>query len=211
MTVRRARLAAGLACVLVFVALALQLLGERPVARLDAEAIAWLAMHRSAGLTRAMLLVSEVHETVKLLGVAGLLAAWLLLRRDGVQAGRLLVLPAAMLLNVGMKNAFLRPRPRLEEPLVQIATYSFPSGHAVASTVFYGLLCGLVFAHWRAAPARIAAVIVAVTMVLLVCFSRVYLGAHYPGDVIAGAAMGLLWLVAFPPPRPAGSGVDSRP
>ena len=80
---------------------------------------------------------------------------------------------------------------------MHLATYSFPSGHAVASTVFYGALCALALHHARATALRAAAAVGAACMVLLVCASRVYLGAHYLSDVIAGVAVGTLCLVAF--------------
>jgi undecaprenyl-diphosphatase len=82
-----------------------------------------------------------------------------------------------------------------DDPLVQLATYSFPSGHAVASTVFWGTLCTLALPHLRSLRARVAATVLAVTMVLLVCFSRVYLGVHYPADEMAGSALGILCLL----------------
>lgn len=191
---RPARLALVIACVLLVALLGLQVWTEGPVTRADAAVTTWLALHRDAALTRAMLLVSEAHETVKLLGVTGMVAAWLAIRREWRLAARLLVVPAGMLLNFGLKHVFLRPRPQLEEPLVQIATLSFPSGHAVASTVLYGVLCSLVFAHTRSPAWRAAALVAALVLVLLVTFSRVYLGAHYLSDVVAGVAVGTLCL-----------------
>jgi membrane-associated phospholipid phosphatase len=105
-----------------------------------------------------------------------------------------------MLLNVALKNLFLRPRPLLDDPLVRLATLSFPSGHAVASTVFYGAACALVFALTGSRVLRAAALAGAAAMVLLVTFSRVYLGAHYLSDVVAGVAVGLVCLCLFLPP-----------
>lgn len=182
------------ACLLVFGLLAYQVLAEGVVSRLDLRVTLWLAGHRHPVLTDAMLLVSRLHETVVVLAVTALLAAWLLWRRRRRSAAALLVVPAAMLLNVGLKHLFLRLRPVLDEPLVQLATYSFPSGHGVAATAFYGVLCALALAHWRRPLARAAAVAGAVAMVLLVCFSRVYLGAHYLSDVAAAACIGGVWL-----------------
>jgi tripartite-type tricarboxylate transporter receptor subunit TctC/membrane-associated phospholipid phosphatase len=150
-----------------------------------------LVRHASrCGAHALMLLVSSVHQTGKLLAVSALLAVVLALHQ-GLAAGRpLLVVPLGMLVNLGLKDLFQRARPVFEDPLVQLATYSFPSGHAVASTVFYGALCVLVFAHTRSRAARAAACALGMAMVALVCFSRVYLGAHFPGDVLAGVAVG---------------------
>ncbi|QJW85395.1 phosphatase PAP2 family protein [Ramlibacter terrae] len=161
----------------------------------DLRITLWLASHRQGWLTRAMLAVSEVHRTVGILGATAAVAAWLLWLRRRREALALLVIPAAMLLNVGMKNVFQRIRPALDEPLVHLTTFSFPSGHAVASTVFYGTLCGIALAHLRTRSRRIAAIAAALSMVVLVCFSRVYLGAHFLTDVVAGVAMGAAWLL----------------
>jgi undecaprenyl-diphosphatase len=85
----------------------------------------------------------------------------------------------------------------LQDPLVHLLTLSFPSGHAAASTVFYGALCALVFARWRSRAIRAMALGFAAGMVLLVMFSRVYLGAHYASDVVAGVAVGGICLTLF--------------
>lgn len=202
------RIAVVAACLVLFALLAQQLLMAGPLTRFDLWSTQWMVQHRQQRLTQLMLLVSNAHETRNLLACTALVAGALLWRGHKRSAAALLVVPTGMLLNVGLKNTFQRVRPTFDEPLVQLATYSFPSGHAVASTVFYGVLCALVLAHGRQRAARAAAVATAVAMVLVVCFSRVYLGAHYPSDVTAGVAVGLAWLalalgLARPRPHPA--------
>ncbi len=197
------RLVLMLACIVVVGLLALQVFTDGPVTRLDQAVTLWLAAHRSPGLTRAMLLVSAAHQTSKLLVATAVIAAGVALRRDWRRLARLLVVPFGMLLNAGLKKVFLRPRPHLQDPLVHLATLSFPSGHAVASTVFWGALGALVFAATRSRALRVLAVAVAVAMVLLVTFSRVYLGAHYVSDVVAGVAVGAICLLLFSAARAA--------
>lgn len=198
-----ARLVALLACVLVFGLLAWQLLARGALNQVDQQVTLWLAARRQPALTQAMLLVSTVHETGFLLGATALLAGWFGWRHHPRWVPMLLVVPTGMLLNVLLKDGFQRARPVLELPLVHYATYSFPSGHATGSTVFYGALCAVVFTRTRSHGKRTAAVAGAMAMVLLVCFSRVYLGAHYLTDVSAGVSVGLAWLLAwtwmFPP------------
>jgi membrane-associated phospholipid phosphatase len=203
------RLALVLACVLLVAVLALQVWTDGPVTWRDLQVTHWLAARRSPGLTGFMLLVSAAHQTVWLLAATALVAAWLACRRDWPELGRLAVVPAGMLLNAGLKTVFQRPRPHLEDPLVHLMTLSFPSGHAAASTVFYGALSALAFARWRSRAIRALALGLAAAMVLLVTFSRVYLGAHYVSDVVAGVAVGAVCLALFlapwgraPRPRP---------
>ena len=210
----RVRLGLVLFCLAVLGLLATQVLVHGPMLELDQAASLWFATHRHALLTRAMLLVSELHRTAQVLAAAAMLALGLLWRGQRRSALALLVVPTGMLLNAALKESFRRLRPGIEDPLVQLASYSFPSGHAVASTVFYGMACALVFAHVRSRAWRTLAASVAVAMVLVVTFSRVYLGAHYPSDVVAGVAVGTICVVLFLRllPRGAAPGTDvARP
>jgi len=191
------RWALGLACLAVLGLLALQVVLHGPMLELDHDVSAWFSVQRQPAVTALMLAVSRLHLSLHVLVATALVAAWFAWRRDWRCAGALLVVPAGMLLNVGVKNLLQRARPQWEDPLVQLATYSFPSGHAVAATVFYGMLCALAFAHTRSRRWRALALACTVAMVLLVCFSRVYLGAHYPSDVLAGVALGTACVLPF--------------
>lgn len=173
------------------------------LAGLDHQVTQFLLVRRTPWLSRIMLFISDSHETVRLLAAAVLLAMWRLYRKDRAAAVTLAVVPLGELLNLGLKQVFQRPRPVVPEPLVHLSTYSFPSGHAVASTLFYAAVCALVLQRVPARPWRIAAVVGAVSMVLLVGFSRVYLGAHYLSDVLAGIAVGVacVALALRPAPR----------
>ena len=97
-------------------------------------------------------------------------------------------------LNFGLKHLIQRGRPVFDDPLFSLPTYSFPSGHAMASTVFYGLLAIYVSVSARQRHAAPVAIGAAVLMVALVSFSRVYLGLHYPSDVMGGITEGIAWL-----------------
>lgn len=190
---------AGLAlCLAVLALLTAQVLLQGPLLALDVDASRYFATHRNAALATFMLGVSALHQSGVLLAVAAVVAMWLVWRGDRYAARALLVVPTGMVLNnFVFKDVIRRPRPAWPDPLVQLATWSFPSGHAAASTVFYGILCALVFARTRSRVARTLAIVVAVVMVLLVSFSRVYLGAHYPTDVAAGIALGGACVAVF--------------
>ena len=174
----------------VFLLLALLLTFGSALAQFDLQVTHFLLQQRTPALSRVMLFVSDSHETVRMLAAAVLLAMWCVYRGDRPAAVSLAVVPVGELLNLGLKQVFQRPRPVVPEPLVHLSTYSFPSGHAVASTLFYGAVCALVLQRVRSRGWRITAVVLSVLMVLLVCGSRVYLGAHYLSDVLAGIAVG---------------------
>lgn len=97
-------------------------------------------------------------------------------------------------LNVLLKDVFTRSRPALWERIVDAQYSSFPSGHAMVSFVIYGLVGYLLATQSRYR----SDLILALTMLLisLIGLSRLYLGVHWPTDVIAGYAAGLVWLVA---------------
>ncbi|NQX64154.1 phosphatase PAP2 family protein [Paenibacillus qinlingensis] len=102
----------------------------------------------------------------------------------------------AWLLNSGLKDLIKRDRPSAEHWLVEVDSFSFPSGHAMVSILFYGLLAYLLWVNvrhtWRAAwliPP------VAVLVIMCIGLSRIYLGVHYPSDVLAGYMAGGLGLM----------------
>jgi membrane-associated phospholipid phosphatase len=101
------------------------------------------------------------------------------------------------LLNWLLKGLFQRPRPHFAHPLVVETSYSFPSGHAMESFVVYGMLAYLAVLWLRSWEARMAAVCGAALVVVLIGFSRMYLGVHYFSDVVAGYAAGGVWLSAL--------------
>lgn len=162
---------------------------------LDVAASRWLHLHSLPLLTRAMLAVSFIGAPTTLSAVSLVVAVFLGLRR---RYGEALALLAAVLggnlLNVGLKHVIQRGRPVFDDPIMTLTTYSFPSGHAMASTAFFGALAlYAVTSGRRFIPHRLALFGTATT-IALVCFSRVYLGLHYVSDVSAGAIEGIAWL-----------------
>jgi undecaprenyl-diphosphatase len=100
------------------------------------------------------------------------------------------------LLSQTMKWAYARPRPELAPHGAEIYTASFPSGHAMMSAIVY-LTLGAMLARTQSSQAVKAYIIsVAIFLTVLVGTSRVYLGVHWPTDVLAGWALGALWAIA---------------
>ncbi|HET7271662.1 MAG TPA: phosphatase PAP2 family protein, partial [Rubrobacter sp.] len=100
----------------------------------------------------------------------------------------------SILLTTFLKAVFERARPELFNSGYHASFYSFPSGHATVALGFYGMLT-FILAYRLRGIARWAVAVSGVLVVLLIGFSRLYLGVHYPTDVLAGYLAALLWLV----------------
>jgi undecaprenyl-diphosphatase len=131
--------------------------------------------------------------TLLVLAVAGYLllsrkshAMWLVLIASGT----------GWALTMGLKELFGRERPAIVPHLVEQHSLSFPSGHAMMSAVIY-LTLGVLMAELAADrwAVRIYLLVMAVLITFLVGLSRVFLGVHYPTDVLAGWSAGLAWAV----------------
>ena len=96
-------------------------------------------------------------------------------------------------LNYALKLAFARPRPDIVPHLREVASSSFPSGHALTSAAVYLTLGALLMRLAEGRIAKFYCIAVAMLATLLVGSSRVFLGVHYPTDVLAGWLIGLLW------------------
>ena len=99
----------------------------------------------------------------------------------------------AVLLTTVMKNVFRRERPTLFAHGVDVTTFSFPSGHALQSMVAYATLAYLVGRVASSRALRLTTFAVAALVIVLVGTTRMYLGVHYPTDVLAGFAVGWVW------------------
>jgi undecaprenyl-diphosphatase len=166
-----------------------------PLILVDAELAQWAHRHANPAVTHFMLIVSNLHGTLAICCYTSVVAAALAWRRAWYWLATLVAaVPAGMLVNVMMKLAFHRARPSFDDPIVTLTTYSFPSGHVAATTLFYGFLLALLASRTRTWTPRLALGLVALAVIVLVALSRMYLGAHYLSDVLAAFAEGVAWL-----------------
>ena len=96
-----------------------------------------------------------------------------------------------------IKSIIARPRPPIEMRLIEIKHYSFPSGHSIMSMVLYGLLIYFVYKYVKNRILKIALISVLSILIIAIGFSRVWLGVHFPTDVIGGFALGICCLCLF--------------
>lgn len=98
-----------------------------------------------------------------------------------------------VILSYGLKFTFSKSRPQLWEQLIKETSFSYPSGHALGSMVLYGFIAYLLASHYP----KFAKIIYIFALILIgtIGLSRLYLGVHWPTDIIAGYGVGYLWVI----------------
>jgi len=187
-------LAIAVAALVLFAWLAEEMLRGQ-TRQFDSNVRAWVLTFASPAMTRTMLKVSLLGSVIFLAAATGCAVVAFLATGWPRAAGWMVIAMAgAVALDLTLKYAFHRQRPA---PFFGIAlphTPSFPSGHALSSFCFYGVLAGLLM--WRIKSRIVAAAILlaAVVLIAAIGFSRIYLGVHYPTDVLAGYLAAAVWV-----------------
>lgn len=166
--------------------------------RYDEAAMHWLAAERTPARTEVMLFCTFIGNGLIEVPLA-LLAAWALWRLGRPRCAKRYVFAAlsAEVVYAIAKPLFHRERPRIIERLADAGWYSYPSGHAMLAPVIYGFALVLLA---KSVPSRtFRAVLIATSLVIppLIALSRVYLGVHYPSDVLGALCLGNAWLLLW--------------
>jgi len=194
-----AALAASLLGLILVGALAGGLLRQAgPTGLVDQPAASFVVAHRQGWLTGVMRLVTDLGAAgvlVPLVLAAGLAWRW---RRGTWRPLALLAgaVAGAWVVQVAVKQLVERPRPPAALAVSHATGFAFPSGHATDAAAVYGMLAVLLARSGRGA-ARVAAWAGAAALIALVGLSRLYLGVHWLSDVVAGAGLGIAWLLAI--------------
>lgn len=166
-----------------------------PFVLVDQWVVSQILHFRSPLVTDTMLVVTQLGGWRVITIGSILIIIYLVLRR---RIDRLLCYVAAILggnlLFLALKMAIHRVRPISETSLIDVAGWSFPSGHSAMSVIFYGMLSYFVMREAQSWRLRVLTALAALFVVFLIGFSRIYLQVHYLSDVVAGYAGGLFWL-----------------
>ena len=172
----------------------LEQLKENELTGFDDAVTAYIQSYRSPILTTPSIILTELGDTYGYIAMTVLLAGFFFFRYKNwkftLQVTTVLVLSS--IVNLMLKRWINRPRP-LGEHLVEVFTLSFPSGHAMSAMAFYGFL---VYLTWRYAGRlwlKNVLTLLCVFLIFGIGISRIYLGVHYPSDVVAGYLGGLFW------------------
>lgn len=161
---------------------------------LDNSVLQWMAIHQSATATTAALEASALGTGTVVIMMA--LVAGMFLALTGQRRPAILLCVATiggLALNLLLKLHYHRPRPHIFAWDTNVVSSSFPSGHAMNAVIVYGTIAFLAARLTDRRLVRLITQILAVVVVVAICTSRLYLGVHYPTDVLGGAIIGAAW------------------
>ncbi len=171
---------------------------DKSVVNPDYQAALWVHSFSSPSLTVIFDFLTNLGGVSIEIILTGIILAGLFLRKLYQYAVYLvLATGGGALINGILKLIFQRPRPDLWPGIHQASGYSFPSGHAMSSACFYGFLIWLGFKLIRRHLLKILLAGALLLIILIVGLSRVYLGVHYPSDVLGGYLASSSWLVVL--------------
>ncbi len=161
----------------------------------DAAIRSYVHTFASPGLTEVMRVLSDIGNITAVLVTTAIACAalWLRHRRAGAVLMAVTVGGAAILMSA-LKLLFHRARPEPYFGIPMPADYSFPSGHSLVAFCFYGVLAAMISTELTRRPARVAVWFAAALMAFGIGLSRIYLGVHYPSDVLGGYLAGAVWI-----------------
>jgi undecaprenyl-diphosphatase len=191
-----AAVAATFALLWAFASLADEMAERGPLARMDAAVNRWLDLHGTEGGESVFNVITQFGSPLLAVSIVAAIL-WLAWRRERLEAIALAIAcSTGVLFDNLLKWFFHRGRPGTATEFIARPTWSFPSGHAMNSIVGYGFLAALLLERARTRAQRAAIVAGAVVLVLIIGFSRLYLGVHYFSDVLGGWLAGAAWMIA---------------
>lgn len=181
-----------------FAALAGAVLFWESADRLDVRAVNWVQRTTPDALVEIMRVATYAGSAVflgPLVILAGVLLVWR--GRPGATVFVIAAFVGSQVASQALKALFQRGRPELEDPLVQLTTYAFPSGHAFGATATYGALALVLASVAGTRRTQVGLLAGAAALIFVIGASRVILGRHYALDVLAGIAGGIVFLSAL--------------
>jgi len=167
-----------------------------PLAGPDHEVAGWFHAHLTRTFVSALRAFTEFGSGEWIGLILFVLVLFFVWKRWWPSLVTLIIaVPGGMLMNEWVKVLVHRQRPFVDGPFVDWSGYSFASGHTIGATLLYGQLLLFVLPALKARHWRLLSVVSAASLVVLVGFSRVALGAHFLTDVLAAIFFGIVWLI----------------
>lgn len=163
---------------------------------LDDSILHWMGAHQSGLATTAMLEATALGTGAVVIMMTGIVGMFLALtghRKPALLLGATTI--GGLALNLLLKLHYHRPRPQVFPWSTNAVSSSFPSGHAMNAVIVYGTIAYLATRLSRSQSVRVITAVVACIAIIAISASRVYLGVHYPSDVVGGAIVGAAWAI----------------
>ncbi len=153
---------------------------------------------RSPILTNIIICITNIGGTTSVCGISLILIMIMFIMKKRKYAiGITLNILISSLSYTILKSIFQRPRPPINERLIEEVGYSFPSGHSTNNMAFYGFIIYLTYKNIKNKILRNVIIMILTLLIILIGFSRIYLRVHYPSDVIAGFCLGIICIIVF--------------
>ncbi len=167
---------------------------EAELYHFDQTIIDWIQSFIRPQFTSSMKIFTFLGSPVALLLLLFISAALMIWQKKRWETLFLVIgITGGSIFNLLLKWIFHRQRPTMHR-LIEETGYSFPSGHSMVSFIFYGMICMLLFMFLKSRIAKAIIIMSTVLIIVMIGLSRIYLGVHYPSDVLAGYAAGGVWL-----------------
>lgn len=170
-------------------------IGQEALVQADLRIINLVSHFRTPSLNQFMLFITDLAngKTITIAVIFSLIILFLLKKWSYINSLLIFVIGGEIFVWI-IKNIIDRPRPPLTEALITENSYSLPSGHTFVAVAFYGLITFFLFHSLNKKYLRIISLILGIVLVILIGISRIYLGAHWPSDILASYTSGLAWL-----------------
>lgn len=184
----------SLIALVVFIFLAIGITSVDGGLDFDNKILSFVHKNINPAVKNLMIIISFIGSAKFYFIIAPFLIWYLIKRKHIIELWSLVVaILGSVLLNNILKASFGRIRP-LEFFLVEQSGFSFPSGHSMNTLTFYGMAVYLYLRNKKLSLKKVLIWVSAVIFILLMGFSRIYLGVHWPSDIIAGYSAGFIWL-----------------
>ncbi|NLC32816.1 MAG: phosphatase PAP2 family protein [Clostridiales bacterium] len=179
-------------CILSFFLISYNLEALQPM---DEAVSLFIASMRSPVVTLNMKFISDLASPFAL--IIGSMILAFVVRQRKFWVPIFLNLTFAVILNLGLKEIYARPRPAVISQLVSERGFSFPSGHSMGAAAFYGFVIYIIFESKLSALIKRLLTALTLITISLIGLSRIYLGVHYLSDIVAGYLISSLYLIMF--------------
>lgn len=180
-----------------FIKFTLEVFEDQKIQNIDQSILQYIGTHlRSPLFNGAVVDITSLGSPSLITLVALIAIGTLLIAKDRIGALYLfLAISGGTLWTAIIKKFMARPRPQIISHLVEVQGQSYPSGHTLVATITYLALALLVCRHLKSYKVILLVLTTAFAIILLIAFSRLYLGVHYPSDVLSGLLFGISWVL----------------